>query len=126
MVLGWFSNIPQSKRSIFQCPSGGKDYTGECLLGVSYGYNIRIGSYDVLALYPGADYGPRKLDKQCPHLILVLDLNSSSLTRNFESSGESYRHNSGTNCLFADGHVSWHPEAEIQSWAYDSKYRLPE
>ena len=132
---GWISTISQSKRSIFQCPSGGKDYTGECKFGVSYGYNRRIGAYDVLAVYPGTNYGSRKLDKQdTTHLILCADRGYDWGSRYFGSSPPafSYRHNGGVNLLFCDGHVSWHSETEITTvflydyWIYDwSKYFIP-
>lgn len=123
---GWI-NTKQGYRDLFQCPTAGKNYTAECYLGISIGYNARIGSYHTTYAYPTYDYGPRRLSEQKASKLSVLaDLDSNNNYRIFENHVRlSYLHDDGVNIVFADGHGSRISYGEAYSWSNFGEHFLP-
>jgi prepilin-type N-terminal cleavage/methylation domain-containing protein/prepilin-type processing-associated H-X9-DG protein len=125
---GWASGS-KSIRSLFLCPSSRRVYsTGESYLGVSIGYNRRLG-FNTGGGF-GTGYGPRDLNKQEGTLIVLADVGlagTSDPYRSFESANyfSANRHNGGANAFFADGHVKWYSQKEILGFAYNSNYFMP-
>jgi prepilin-type N-terminal cleavage/methylation domain-containing protein/prepilin-type processing-associated H-X9-DG protein len=125
---GWESGA-RSTRTLFKCPSSSKDYsTGESYLGVSIGYNRRLGFNTGSGFQ--ATYIPRDLNKQDSTLIILADIGLAGTGdpyRSFESASyfSAKRHNGGANLCFADGHVKWYSQKEILGFAYNSDYFMP-
>jgi prepilin-type N-terminal cleavage/methylation domain-containing protein len=128
---GWSAAVDEGLRQIFRCPEGGNQYRevdgvrSDCYLGISYGYNQRLGNYSVDHIaYPG--YSPAKLGRQKPTLMLFADTQSTNCNRPFEHEPHlSYRHDGGCCILFADNSASRHMQAETIDWTYTGPYFCP-
>lgn len=121
---GWY-RTPESIRKLFWCPSSGTDYAGgKCFLGVSYGYNQRIG--DIQGRTPSdadyADYAPRKLSRQTSELVIIVDVSTTKAARVFDAATRiDGRHvNNKANILFCDGHIKSYPWNIAQTWSSHS------
>ena len=121
---GWVTT-PDSIRKLFWCPSSGTDYAGpQCLFGVSYGYNQRIG--DIQSRTPSdadyADYAPRKLARQTSELVIIVDVSTTKGARVFDAASRiDVRHvNSKANILFCDGHTKSYAGNIAWTWSSHS------
>ncbi|MCM8768904.1 MAG: DUF1559 domain-containing protein [Candidatus Omnitrophica bacterium] len=109
---------------IFWCPSERKKPTGSTAYFGHYGYNDNLGSAIGLNETTGVSYPGLKASriKKPGQTFLIMDVSLSRINapykvynndENDPNGGTSYRHNEGTNIMFADGHCEWWARSQV-------------
>jgi prepilin-type N-terminal cleavage/methylation domain-containing protein len=111
-----FTSLSSKDKSLFRCNASSPDPTEPSYkLGVSYGYNRKIGDFP-------SSYAGRKMARQKADLILMTDLSTSTSARTFiDNGGMDPRHDSFANHLQLDGHVEKVAKATILAYAWNNK-----
>ncbi|MBN2640028.1 MAG: prepilin-type N-terminal cleavage/methylation domain-containing protein [Victivallales bacterium] len=115
---GWKSGASPATKKLFLCPVG----NNEAYYGVNYSYNKRVGYYHSSYGYPAVAYcAPRRIDQvRSPgNRLLIIDGKDKTYSITAIDSNISqvdFRHSSGTNILWFDGHVSMCKYYEVKSF----------
>jgi len=110
-----FTSLSIKHKSLFRCNSSAPSPTDPSYkLGVSYGYNRRVGCLT-------AGFIARKMARQKSNLVLMTDLSGSSSNKTFDNNGGmSPRHDYFANHLQLDGHVEKAAKATILAYAWNN------